>query len=78
MKRFDKQLTAIIILVSYKIVNVKKYGVRGRGAQDLEVWYTSSKFYSDITYYFWLSTSSNLRATSNPYIIELISLEFLV
>ena len=32
----------------------------GRGATDHEFWYISSKFYSDITYYFWLLTFFNL------------------
>ena len=32
--------------------NLKKYGARGRKARDREFWYTSSKFYSGITYYF--------------------------
>ena len=50
---------------------------RIQGAGDIEFWYTSSKFYSDTTYHFWLSTFSNLSAMSNPYIIELILCEFL-
>ena len=41
---------------------LKKYGSRGWGTEDLEFWYNSSKFYSDI--YFWLSMFSNLRAAS--------------
>ena len=36
------------------------------------------KFNSEITYFFQLSVFSNLRATSNPYKIELFRLEFLV
>ena len=44
------------------LFNVKKYGDRGRGAGGREFWYNSSKFYSDNTYYFWLSAFSNLRA----------------
>ena len=89
MKRFEKQLTAVVIfeviiifaisafpvhetnifflnagLIFTFLFNVKKYGGRARKVRDREIWYTSSKFYSGITYYFWLSTFSNLRATS--------------
>ena len=42
----------------------KKVWGRGWGARDREFRYTSSKFHSDITYYFLLLTFSNLRATS--------------
>ena len=43
---------------------VKRYGGRGGGAGDHEFWYTSSKVYSDITYYLFLAITSNLRAMS--------------
>ena len=44
---------------------------------DYEFWYTFSKVYSDMNYYFWLSTFSNSSATHNPYITELFPLEYL-
>ena len=42
----------------------KKVWGLGSRARDHEFWYASSKFYSDITYYFCLSPFSNLRAMS--------------
>ena len=39
-------------------------GGQGWGARDHEFWYISSKFYSDITYYFWLLTFFNLSTMS--------------
>ena len=44
--------------------NIKKYEGRGRGAWNREFWHISSKFYSNINYYFWLSTFSSFSATS--------------
>ena len=82
MERFEKQLTATIIFTSnnyfrnisfIQFKNVLGAESRGRGPW---IWYTSSKFYSDIIYYFWLSTFSNLR-DHNPFRIELILWNFL-
>ena len=46
------------------LLYVKNYGSQGVGAGDHGFWYSSSTFYSDITYYFWLSTFTNLSTTS--------------
>ena len=51
-------------LLQKSLFYIKEYGGRGQGAVDREFGYTSSKFYSDIAYYFWLSIFSNIRATS--------------
>ena len=46
---------------------VKTYGSWGQETGDREFWYNSSKFYCDITSYFWLSTFSDLSATSSTH-----------
>ena len=43
---------------------VKKYGSRSGGAGDREFYFTSLKFYCDITCQFWFLTFYNLRSTS--------------
>ena len=54
-------LMQVYFSLQKSLFNVKKYGAQ---VGDCEFWYNPSKFYSDITYYFWLSTFSNLSPTS--------------
>ena len=77
-KKYDYFIAGLIFTPEVFLQCKKVWGPSWKGG-DREIWYTSSKFYSDITYYFWLSIFSNRRATLyNPYIKELIPLEFLV
>ena len=67
-----------LIQVLFSRIQFKKVwglALRGRGPWILIY---LLEVYSHVTYYFWLSTFSNLSVRHNPYLIELIPLEFRV
>ena len=70
--------SADLTFIPKVFIQCKKAWGLGSRVEDHEFWFIPSKFYSDVTYYFWLSSFCNVALRHNPYIMKLVSLEFLV